>query len=144
MKKGLLILLLLYFTCIISLNAQQTIFKFIYCEWPDGCLTYENRGHYDHLRNYSHRDDNVYVRNLINQFNNYIRQYDAVSYKRGQQYNVGDYVYTISTSYNYLPGVSGKIPSENYTIHVCSIWRISGSRSSSGFGNDSNLYKHSN
>jgi hypothetical protein len=93
-----------------------------YCEWPDGCLTYENRGHYD--VNFSHRNDNSYVRGLINDFNNYVKQHNAVQYVEGRQYNRGTYVYYIDKATNYSPGVTGKDPSGTYFIYVYSLWQL--------------------
>lgn len=105
-----------------STSSRGINYNLTYCEWPDGCLTYENRGHYD--VNFSHRNDNSYVRNLINDFNSYVKQYNAVQYIQGRQYNKGTYVYYIDKSTNYSPGVMGVDPGGTYFIYVCSIWQI--------------------
>jgi hypothetical protein len=109
-----------------TLSANQTIFQLTYCEWPDGCLTYENNRHYSGI-NLSHRNDNTLVNGLINDFNNYVRRYNVVPYQQGQRYYAGTYVYIIDkSSLKYSPalgginGGNGK-PRENYTIYACRI-----------------------
>ena len=112
-----------------DINRRNNSFKydFTYSEWPDGCLTSKTSyAHYD--TNYSHRNDNSYVRKLINDFNNFIIQYNAVQYIQGQHYNKGTYVYFINKSTNYSPAIIGNNgvlkPAEVYIIYTCAIWQL--------------------
>jgi hypothetical protein len=107
------------FLLIGNVASAQELFHLTYFEWPDGCLTYENRGHSDFRG--EHRNDNAYVRGLINEFYSIVNQYNAVQYREGQ-HNAGDYVYLIDKSYGYS--------SEQYTIYVYSIFQVGGGISS--------------
>lgn len=142
MSKNIFFIIVLFFIAgNIALKAQE-IFRISYSEWPDGCLTYQYNPHYQYnelKREREHRNDTAYVKNLINQFNNSIRQYNAVQYRQGQ-HNAGDYVYDITTWSGY-GGPSKTEAGEPYTAYICSIFRIGGS---SGSGTGTSGYSPAN
>jgi hypothetical protein len=124
MKKIILTIFVFSVVGNIALRAQE-IFSLDYSEWPDGCLTYQYNLHYQFnvsTNRREHRNDTAYVRGQINQFNNLVRQYNAVQYRQGQ-HNAGDYVYDITTSSGYSDG-------EACTSYSCSIFRVGGSSGS--------------
>jgi hypothetical protein len=153
-KNRLLVLLVFYFVCNITIYAQQRIFNLIYCEWPDGCLTYRANEHYHYnlsTGSSEHRNDTVFVNSLINDFNNYIRQFNAISIEQQRSGMVSDYVYRIDKSYKrtsgvysssmYSPGVI--IPAEKYTMYSCNIYKYKtggGYSSSSDSGSSGSSY----
>jgi len=143
MSKRFFIIFTFFFFCIVTSYAQQIIFNLKFCEWPDGCLTYESSGHYS--PNHEHRNDTVFVRNLINEFTNYIKQFNAVSIEQQRSGMVSDYVYQIDKSYLYSLGIT-RIgsdvtvlePTENYTMYNYNIYKISrGSGSNGGYSGSS-------
>jgi len=116
---------------------SQFIFDLTYYEWPDGCLTYKYDMHYQssisaHGTITTHRNDNSSVINSINNFNYYVKQYNAVQYIKGQQYYKGTYVYYVDKQSYFNPGnqnwtrngVSGGDPGGTYYIYTCRIWQL--------------------
>jgi hypothetical protein len=86
------------------LNAQQNFFGFSFKHLEYGCYTYGNERHYKGLDNPQHRNDNNFVKGLIDNFWEYVDRYNAVEYNQKQKYYKGDCFYRILKS-NYLQGI---------------------------------------
>ena len=136
MKKALFIVVFL-FLGVFGYSQNSLIFDLTYYEWPDGCLTYKYNTHYQ--SNFStygttttHRNENSSVNKSINDFNYYVKQYNAVQYIQGEQYYKGTYVYMFikksyfnsGNRYWTSDGVSAGDPGGTYYIYTCRIWYL--------------------
>jgi len=116
-----------------SSNSSSFKFDLTYYEWPDGCLTYQYDMHYETRGTIiTHRNDNASVNKQINDFNKYVKQYNAVQYINGRQYYKGTYVYSVEKSSYFNPGnqtwtsngVTSGDPGGTYYVYVCRIWQL--------------------